>query len=83
VIEPLMKQFPKRQFILIGDSGERDPEIYGELARKFPAQVSHIYIRDVTGESADSARYAEAFHDVSRVKWQIFREPGEIKVASE
>ena len=25
-----------RQFILVGDSGEMDPEIYGKLAVKYP-----------------------------------------------
>lgn len=83
VIEPLLKQFPKRQFILVGDSGERDPEIYGALARKFPARVTHIYIRDVTGENGESERFTKAFRDLPRAKWQVFREPSEIKVASE
>ncbi len=83
VIEPLLKQFPKRKFILVGDSGERDPEIYGALARKFPEQIIHIYIRDVTNEPADAARYQKALRDVPRAKWKIFREPSEIKVASE
>ena len=83
IIEPLLKQFPKRSFILLGDSGERDPEIYGTLARKFPEQIRHIYIRDVTNEPADSVRYQEAFRDVPVAKWQVFREPGEIEVASE
>jgi hypothetical protein len=83
VIEPLLKQFPKRKFILIGDSGERDPEIYGALARKFPKQTVRIYIRDVTNEPADAARYREAFRGVPQVQWRIFREPAEIKVAPE
>jgi hypothetical protein len=78
VIEPLLKQFPKRKFILIGDSGERDPEIYGALARKFPAQILHIYIRDVTNEDADAERYQKAFRAVPRAKWQIFRDPAEL-----
>ncbi len=79
VIEPLLKQFPKRSFILVGDSGERDPEIYGALARKFPDQILRILIRDVTGETAEAARYQKAFRDVPVEKWQIFREPDEIK----
>lgn len=78
VIEPLLKQFPQRKFILIGDSGERDPEIYGALARNFPAQIRMIYIRDVTDESATADRYQQAFHDVSREKWRIFKTPGEL-----
>ncbi len=83
VIEPLLRQFPKRTFILIGDSSERDPEIYAALARKYPNQIARIFIRDVTGESADSERYVKAFREVSLTKWQIFREPVELKVASE
>ena len=81
VIEPVLKQFPKRKFFLIGDSGERDPEIYGALVRKFPEQIIRILIRDVTKEAADSERYQKAFRDVSPDNWQLFREPGEITVA--
>lgn len=83
VIEPLLKRFPKRKFILIGDSGERDPEIYATLARKYPKQIGWIFIRDVTNEPADSARYTRAFREVPAGRWQIFRAPGELKVASE
>lgn len=80
VIEPLLKQFPKRRFILIGDSGERDPEIYAALARKFPQQIERIYIRDVTNESAASERYTKAFAGIPIERWQIFREPVEIQI---
>jgi phosphatidate phosphatase APP1 len=83
VIVPLLQQFPKRKFILIGDSGERDPEIYAALARKYPKQIVRIYIRDVTDESADKERYVKAFRDVPPGRWQIFRDPNELKVASE
>jgi len=80
VIEPLLRQFPKRRFILIGDSGERDPEIYGALARKFPEQIIRIYIREVTKEATDSNRYQKAFRDVRRDKWQVFRVPAELNL---
>lgn len=78
VIEPLLKQFPKRKFILIGDSGERDPEIYGTLARKFPEQITQIYIRDVTDEPASAARYEQAFRTIPREKWRLFKTPAEL-----
>jgi hypothetical protein len=75
VIEPLLKQFPKRKFILIGDSGERDPEIYGALARKFPEQILRIYIRDVTQEAGDAARYRDAFRGVPAATWRVGQPP--------
>jgi phosphatidate phosphatase APP1 len=83
VIEPLLQQFPKRKFILIGDSGESDPEIYAALARKFPRQIVRIYIRDVTGESLAAERYRKTFREVPVGKWQIFRASGELKIAFE
>lgn len=81
VIEPMLRQFPNRRFILVGDSGERDPEIYGELARKFPQQIQRVLIRDVTDENADATRYQSAFKDVPREQWRIFRGPKEIREA--
>lgn len=75
VIEPLLKQFPHRRFVLIGDSGERDPEIYAGLARKHPRQIEHIFIRDVTGEAAEAPRYRECFRTLPREVWTVFHEP--------
>ncbi|KAL6063031.1 nucleolar DEAD-box protein required for synthesis of 60S ribosomal subunit [Balamuthia mandrillaris] len=44
-IEPLLQMFPERKFIFVGDSGEMDPEVYGDLARAYPNQVLAIFIR--------------------------------------
>lgn len=43
----IMKEFPRRKFILVGDSGENDPEIYSQLRNKFGDQIKEIWIRDV------------------------------------
>ncbi|MBT4867730.1 MAG: DUF2183 domain-containing protein [Planctomycetaceae bacterium] len=72
VAEKLLHDFPRRQFVLVGDSGERDPEMYAGLARDFSAQVRHIYIRNVTGEQRDCDRFKQAFHAVSDEKWTLF-----------
>jgi phosphatidate phosphatase APP1 len=79
-IESLLKQFPERHFILVGDSGERDPEAYGEIARRFPKQVARILIRDVTDENLDAERYRTAFREVSGAKVTIFKTPAAIEV---
>ena len=78
LIEPLLKKFPQRQFVLVGDSGERDPEIYGALARKFPDQIKHIFIRDVTPQQTGKERYRAAFRNLTADDWTVFREPGEL-----
>lgn len=45
VLEPLLARWPQRRFVLIGDSSQHDPEIYGELARRHPEQIAAIWIR--------------------------------------
>ncbi|QPH02578.1 hypothetical protein C2857_006790 [Epichloe festucae Fl1] len=44
----LIKDFPSRKFLLVGDSGEADLEVYTELALAHPGRVIAIFIRDVT-----------------------------------
>jgi hypothetical protein len=73
-IARLMEDFPLRRFLLIGDSGELDPEIYGEVARTRPERVEGVVIRDVTGEGREAARYASAFEGVAPERWHIFRD---------
>lgn len=46
-ISELMTHFPGTKFILVGDSGERDPDVYREIQKRFPDQVQEILIRDV------------------------------------
>ncbi|MDO4683224.1 MAG: App1 family protein [Lautropia sp.] len=77
----LITTFPKRQFVLIGDSGEADPEIYAEVARQYPRQVRAIFIRDVTGEKADAPRYQRTFGSLPRQKWFIIADGAEGKAA--
>jgi len=46
-IRGLFETFPERRFILVGDSGEMDPEIYSAVRELYPEQVEKIIIRDV------------------------------------
>lgn len=78
-IESLLQAFPKRTFILVGDSGEKDPEVYGIVARRYPSQVRRIYIRDVTGEPSNGPRFQEAFRGLSTDAWQLFRDPAKLQ----
>jgi len=78
VIDPLMKRFPNRRFVFVGDSGERDPEIYGALAREHPQQVAKILIREVRDEGSGTNRFKSAFRELPPTLWKVFREPSEI-----
>ena len=45
VIEEIISRYPACTFILIGDAGEQDAAIYGQIARKYPEHISKIQIR--------------------------------------
>ena len=46
-IERIFASYPGLSFILVGDSGQKDTEIYLEIAKRYPDRVLAIYIRDV------------------------------------
>ncbi|MBL9099776.1 MAG: App1 family protein [Myxococcales bacterium] len=75
ILAGLVAQFPRRKFVLVGDSGEKDPEVYAAVYRVYPEQVVGIHIRDVTGETRDAPRYATAFAGVPAERWTIFTDP--------
>ncbi len=42
--------------VLIGDSGEQDPEVYARIREEFPTRIRAIYIRDA-GNAGDAKRF--------------------------
>jgi hypothetical protein len=55
VLRVLAERFPQ-PFVLVGDSGEKDPEIYAAFRRERPGRVLATYIRRA-GEPGPAARY--------------------------
>ncbi|MCJ2076894.1 DUF2183 domain-containing protein [Methylobacterium sp. E-016] len=50
-------------FVLIGDSGQHDPEVYGRIVADHPGRVKAVYIRNVSRD-ADRVREIEALAQV-------------------
>ncbi len=50
-IRSLFDFYPEQRFILIGDSGQRDPIIYSRIATEFPGRVESVYIRQIRSKS--------------------------------
>lgn len=78
-IESILMQWPLRRFILVGDSGEQDPEVYAALLRKFPQQVVKVYLRNVTNASPDDERFSAVFDGLDADRWQLFDEADAIQ----
>lgn len=56
-LRDLIGRYPDR-LVLIGDCGQKDPEIFAELAAEAPARVAAIYLRDL-GDTARRQRVDE------------------------
>lgn len=68
-IERIFDTYPHLSFVLIGDSGQHDPEIFEEVARRHPGRVLAVYIRDIAPFSAHPrADEIHALGDVLRAR---------------
>lgn len=65
-IRPILALYPELTFLLIGDSGEQDPEIYRDLVREFPGRVRAIYIRNVSTGPARTSEVLAIAREVER-----------------
>jgi len=81
-IEPILLRFPKRKFVLFGDSGEHDPEVYSGLMRKYPEQIIKIFIRAVENEKKSDVRFQTLFKNLHADSWDLFSEPNQLPTAS-
>ena len=57
LVRRVLADHPGLQLVLVGDSGQLDPEIYATLAREAPDRIRAVYIRRTKGRTA--ARDAE------------------------
>lgn len=77
-IRQILNSFCDLPFILIGDSGQKDAEIYSQVVREFPGRILGVYIRDVSNEERDAA--VQAIADAVRqsgVEMLLVRDTGE------
>jgi phosphatidate phosphatase APP1 len=54
-IQLLLDFYPELRFVLIGDSGQHDPEIYLRVIQSHPHRILAAFIRDVTPDLRDRA----------------------------
>jgi phosphatidate phosphatase APP1 len=49
-IRRILSTYPDLPFVLIGDNGQEDGEIYRSIIHEFPGRIAAVYIRDVSLE---------------------------------
>ena len=75
-IREILTTYPTLPFILVGDSGQKDPEIYGTLVREFPGRILAIYIRNVSP-------YPERSEAIRRLAQQVSDEGSTLLLADD
>jgi hypothetical protein len=83
VIAAIVESFEQRAFVLVGDTGERDPEIYAAIARRFPGRVRSIWLRDPVegGTPGVEARLAAVYEGLPRSLWHLIVDGTALPVA--
>lgn len=64
-LEKILHDFPERKFLLVGDSGEADLEVYTDIAVANPRRIVAIFIRDVT--TPEQTGYFDSAFDQRRI----------------
>ncbi|WP_231928201.1 App1 family protein [Devriesea agamarum] len=54
----LAERFPEMRWLLIGDDGQHDPQIYGDFARAYPRHVEGVAIRRLTAREQVLAHFS-------------------------
>jgi phosphatidate phosphatase APP1 len=75
-ISNLLKSYPELPFILIGDSGEKDGDIYQEISMLFPGRIKAIYLRSVN-HSKRMARIENLFADFKDIPFLMVNKTAE------
>lgn len=81
IIKPIIEKFPERKFILIGDSGEKDPEVYSIIAKKFRSNIKAILIREVGDSNKNKSRYTQLFGELVGIYIKVFKNTDSINRA--
>ena len=71
----LLDDFPQRRFLLVGDGGQHDPQVYAQLESERPEQIAGILIRRVRSTEESDLKAGGG------PKWQFFRGAQEIRSA--
>jgi phosphatidate phosphatase APP1 len=74
-IELILNTYPDLPFVLIGDSGEQDPEIYREIVGKYPNRIRVVYIRRVDTKPERRAAIDKLIAEIAETGCQLVLAP--------
>jgi len=71
LIETMLDVYDQLPFVLIGDSGQRDPEVYADIVERHPGRIIAVYIRDVSGSSTRTGEIKDLAATIQRADSEL------------
>jgi phosphatidate phosphatase APP1 len=81
-IETVLNTYPHLPFVLIGDSGEQDPEIYRQVVKKYPQRIRVIYIRSINTKEERIAAIDRLVAEIAEIGCQLVLVPDTVFAAT-
>lgn len=75
----IFNTYPHMKFVLVGDNGQHDPEIYSRVAGIFPKRIGAIYIRTISKRK--DRRMQQLIADMEKIGVQMVFTPDTINAA--
>jgi len=69
----ILETYPQLPFVLIGDSGEKDGDIYIQIAKLYPKQIKAIYLRSVN-DAKRVARITKLFQEFTAIPFLLVKD---------
>jgi len=66
IVREMVERYDHLPFILIGDSGQHDPEIYSQVVHEYPGRVLAVYIREVSGRASREKEIEDLAEEAER-----------------
>lgn len=66
LIRQMLALYHDLPFVLIGDSGQHDPEVYARIVHDYPGRIRAIYIRNVHHDASRDEAIAELAREVEK-----------------
>lgn len=68
----ILNSFPESQFILVGDSGEQDMELYATVAMERPQQILAVFIRDARTSEEKLQPVEDPIGATAHIRWKNY-----------
>ena len=82
MIRRVLTTYPTSPAVLIGDSGQQDPEIYRDVVDEFKGRIRAVYIRDVSGRPERSRIIRQLAEEVLQAGSTLLLTPDTVSAAS-